>query len=196
MDKIVGCDFSKEERLLQELSEGNPKAFESLYLQYRTIIYGSVFKLVKSHEFTQDIVQDVLLKIWQNRNKLASLKNFKSYLFTITQNTVYDHFRKVASNQNKIEKVLEIIAEQSANDIEETIFYHELQNQLGEILAIMPEKCRQVFILCKLEGKSYNEVAQLLNISNATINNHIVKATRIIKENWSSTEYHMCSLRT
>ncbi|MDR2271087.1 MAG: sigma-70 family RNA polymerase sigma factor [Sphingobacterium sp.] len=171
--------------LLLQLAKGNQKAFETLYYAYRTQIFGRILKQVRSVEFAQDIVQDVFVKVWQNRAQIDVSKNFKSYLYTIAQSTVYDYFRKIASDQAKSEQLMILSKGICANDIEEEVSYKEMEKYLNDILDIIPERCREVYVLCKLEGRSYDEVSKLLNISTATINNHIVKATSIIKSHWN-----------
>jgi len=171
--------------LLVQLAEGNQKAFEKLYYNYRAQIFGRILKQVRSVEFAQDIVQDVFVKVWQNRAQIDVSKNFKSYLYTIAQSTVYDYFRKIASDQVKSEQLMILSKGKCANDIEAEVSYKEMEKYLNDILDIIPERCREVYVLCKLEGRSYDEVSKLLNISTATINNHIVKATGIIKSHWN-----------
>lgn len=187
----MGID--EEILLLKKLSEGDQRSFESLYLQYRQLVYTGVWKLMKCHDTSQEILQDVFVKVWQNRAKIDTSKSFRAYLYTISQSTVYDYFRRIASDQAKVNQFSKNYSAIKTNEIEEQIAFTEVQQHLDTILESMPERCRQVFVLCKIEGRSYDEVAKLLNISTATINNHIVKATRIIKSNWT-WEYYTISL--
>ncbi len=187
----MGID--EEILLLKKLSEGDQRSFESLYLQYRQLVYTGVWKLMKCHDTSQEILQDVFVKVWQNRAKIDTSKSFRAYLYTISQSTVYDYFRRIASDQAKVNQFSKNYSAIKTNEIEEQIAFKEVQQHLDTILESMPERCRQVFVLCKIEGRSYDEVAKLLNISTATINNHIVKATRIIKSNWT-WEYYTISL--
>jgi len=185
--------IDEEILLLKKLSEGDQRSFESLYLQYRQLVYTGVWKLMKCHDTSQEILQDVFVKVWQNRARIDTSKSFRAYLYTISQSTVYDYFRRMASDQAKVSQFSKNYSATKTNEIEEQIAFKEVQQHLDTILESMPERCRQVFVLCKIEGRSYDEVAKLLNISTATINNHIVKATRIIKSNWT-WEYYTISL--
>ena len=172
---------------LLQLAEGNQKVFEKIYYAYRTQLFGKILRQVKSTEIAQDILQDVFVKVWQNRAQIDASKNFKSYLYTIVQSAVYDYFRKIASDQAKSEQFVILSKGVYATDIEDSVSYKEMEQHLNEILEIIPDRCREVYVLCKLEGRSYDEVSKLLNISTATVNNHIVKATSIIKSHWSWT---------
>lgn len=175
---------SNEQALLLKLSEGDERAFNSLFQFYREGVYVGAFNLVKTHEQAQEILQEVFIKVWVNRGTINTVDNFKAYLFSMTRNTVFDYFRKVASDAKKTEQfLLQAMTSQPAT-VEQSIAYKELEAHLDMVLLKMPEKCRQVFVLCRLEGRSYKEVSDMLNISPATINNHIVKASRILKANW------------
>ncbi|KKO91972.1 hypothetical protein AAW12_07400 [Sphingobacterium sp. Ag1] len=177
--------------LLLQLAEGNQKAFETFYYNHRAQLFGRILKQVRSVEFAQDIVQDVFVKVWQNRAQIDVSKNFKSYLYSIAQRTVYDYFRKIASDEVKCEQLMILSKGKRANDIDESLSYREMEKYLNDILDFVPERCREVYVLCKLEGRSYDEVSKLLNISTATINNHIVKATGIIKSHWNWNCYFL-----
>ncbi|MEJ5144483.1 MULTISPECIES: RNA polymerase sigma factor [unclassified Sphingobacterium] len=179
----------EERKRVKELIEGNTEAFEDLYHRYRPLIYTAIFKLIKSHELSQEIFQDVFVRIWNQRDRLDPDKSFKSYLYMIAQNLVYDHLRQLTANRKKLDTFKTYYLKTSGNDTENALDLKETQAYLDKILEQVPEKCRQVYILCKLEGRSYEDVSKLLNISIATVNSHIVKASRIIKKNWKSDYY-------
>jgi len=179
-------NLAEEKERLIALIQGDKKAFELFYGFYRPQLYGYVFKLVRSHEVSQEIFQDIFIRLWKQREQIDPEQSIRSYLYTIAQNLVYDYYKKVASDRNKLETFKLYYATASENNIEELLAFKEVREHLDNILAIIPEKCRQVYVLCKLEGRSYQEVANLLNISISTVNNHIVKASSIIKNNWKS----------
>lgn len=179
-------NLAEEKEWLIALIQGDKKAFELFYGFYRPQLYGYVFKLVRSHEVSQEIFQDIFIRLWKQREQIDPEQSIRSYLYTIAQNLVYDYYKKVASDRNKLETFKLYYATASENNIEELLAFKEVREHLDTILAIIPEKCRQVYVLCKLEGRSYQEVANLLNISISTVNNHIVKASSIIKNNWKS----------
>lgn len=179
-------NIAKEKERLLALIQGDKKAFELFYGFYRPQLYGYVFKLVRSHEVSQEIFQDIFIRLWKQREHIDPEQSVRSYLYTIAQNLVYDYYKKLASDRNKLETFKLYYATASENNIEEMLGFKEVRDHLDTILAMIPEKCRQVYVLCKLEGRSYQEVAKLLNISMATVNNHIVKASGIIKSNWKS----------
>jgi RNA polymerase sigma-70 factor (ECF subfamily) len=100
-----------------------------------------------------------------------------------------DYFKKIAADRRRLEGFKQNYANNTDLSTENTINYNDTQTYLNQILSKIPKKCREVYVLCKIEGYSHDEASKLLNISAATVNNHIVKASKIVKEHWSSGFY-------
>jgi len=175
-------------QMLVLLKEGDNAAFDFFYKQYRGRVYANIFKMIKSHELAADVLQDAFATLWFHRERIDLSQPFENYLHKIAQNKVYDFFRKASRDKKLEEKLLELSANKEYNPVEEGLDLKEHLNLLEKEIEHLPPKCREVFKLCKLEGKSYSEVAELLNISTATVNNHIVKATNILKKNLSGLD--------
>lgn len=95
---IVVMQFSTEknvELLLLQLKNGSEAAFNSIYKLYGAKLYASLLYLVKSEEAAKEILQDVFFKIWNKREEIDPSRSFKSLLFRIGENLIYDYFRKV-----------------------------------------------------------------------------------------------------
>ncbi len=170
-----------ERELLSLLKQGNEQAFEKIYKVYSARLFGNVFKMVKSETTTQEILQDVFIKIWQNRTSIDLDKSFRSYLFRIAENKVYDFFRQ-ATRDKKIRAQLFAGATEGYEHIEEMIYRKENALLLQKAIDSLSPQRQQVFRLCKLEGKSYDEVSRKLGISPSTISDHIVKANKAVRE--------------
>ncbi|MDB5115852.1 MAG: polymerase sigma-70 factor [Mucilaginibacter sp.] len=182
MSKI--CDdylLLTEKELVELLKIGDKYAFEQLYHNYKVRIYANLFKMVKSAENSEELLQDLFVKIWIGRETLDSEKSFRSYLFKIAENLVYDFFRKAALNK-KLETYLISVSVPANSPIEQHIYYKEGNHALAKAIEQLPPKRKQVYILCKIEGKSYEEVSRLLGISISTVNEHIVKASRVVRK--------------
>ncbi|TKC03927.1 RNA polymerase sigma factor [Pedobacter frigoris] len=185
MDKnIPAIDFE----MLIKLKAGDNAAFDFFYKQYRARIYSNILKMLKSPELASDVLQEVFVSLWNNRNSIDPEQSFDNYILRIAQNKVYDFFRKASRDKKLAEKLIALSVGDEYNPIEEGLHLKWNLSLLEKEIELLPPKCREVFKLCKVEGKSYNEVAELLNISTATVNNHIVKATRILKKNLSSID--------
>ncbi|MBV8252067.1 MAG: sigma-70 family RNA polymerase sigma factor [Chitinophaga sp.] len=170
-----------EKELLKGLASGDESAFREIYFLYSHRLYGNLLKLVKSETIAQEILQEVFIKIWEHRAGIDIEKSFRSYLFRIAENMVCNFYTKAGRHQALLKKLANHQDGAYAH-IEEAIVSREESVFLVRALAALPVQRRQVFELCKMEGKSYNEVSLLLGISVSTISDHIVKANRFLRE--------------
>ncbi len=175
------ADNSNEKDLVVLLNGSNEAAFEKLYHSYSSRLLGFLIKLVKSETFATELLQEVFIKIWNNRQNLDPEQSFRSYLFRIAENLVYDFFRK-AARDNKLKAALINKACGEYRHVEESVCNKEDIQFLQDAIDALPPKRRQVFQLVKMEERSYEEVSELLQVSTSTINDHVVKATKSIRE--------------
>ena len=180
--------FPSDDDMLLSLKTGDANAFDFFYRKHRARIYANILKLVKSPDIAADILQEVFIKVWKNASGLDVNQSFEGYLVRIAQNSVYDFFRKAARQKKLEDKLMASSLADTDAEADTALDLEENIKLLSKEIDLLPPKCREVFQLCKLEGKSYEEVAQLLDISTATVNNHIVKATRILKSRLSKTD--------
>lgn len=177
-----------DDEMLIRLKNGDAKAFDFFYKTYRGRIYANILKMVKSPELAADILQEVFVTVWNHREKLDLQQPIANYIFRIAQNKVYDFFRKASRDKKLEEQLVALSLGEEYNPLEDVLEVKEGYQRLEQEIEQLPPKCREVFKLCKIEGKSYLEVAELLQISPATVNNHIVKATKILKKNLSNVD--------
>lgn len=175
-------EHSDEKYLITFLNKGDDASFEALYRLYSKRLFGYLIRLVKSESIAADLLQDAFIKIWNNRQNIDPEKSFRSYLFRITENLVYDFFRKAARDKKLQAAIIESY-DDSYNHVEESFCVAEVDHKLKEVIKLLPAKRRQVFQLIKIEERSYEEVSELLHISVSTINDHVVKATKFVRKN-------------
>lgn len=176
-----GNDLNSESELLVRLQSGDQAAFELLYHAYSKEIYRKFLRMVKDISLAEELTQDVFVKIWNKREVINIDQPFHYYLLTLANNIVNDFYRKAARDR-KLQDDIIAASSELYNPTEEQIFYKESKDFLDKAIESLPEQQRLVFKLCKIEGKSYEEVSQLLGISTSTISNHIVKATKSVKK--------------
>ena len=172
---------SEEKELLLLLKDGHEPAFEKIYNLYSSRLFGNIYKIVKSESTAQELLQEVFIKLWNNRANIDPEKSFRSYLFRIAENNVYDFFRKAARDK-KMQARLLAVATEHYEHIEEMMLRKENNSMLEKAINSLSPQRQQVFRLCKLEGKSYSEVSRELGISASTISDHIVKANKAVRE--------------
>ena len=173
-------DFDYEYELLKRLQSGDQLAFESLYQNYSREIYNKLVKMVKNVTLAEELTQDVFVKVWNKREVITIDQPFRYYLLTLTNNIVNDFYRKAARDRKLQDEIIAASTE-LYNPTEEQIYYKESKELMDQAIDSLPSQQKLVFQMCKIEGKSYDEVSKLLGISTSTISNHIVKATKSIK---------------
>lgn len=170
-----------ERQLLQELAEGDPEAFTSLYYRYGGKLHAHLLRMTRSEDIAREMFQDIFMKIWELRERIDADRPFGAYLYRIAENKVYDHFRKIAREKRMADSLL-YSAVSSHTDTEDEMSYHESFRLINRAIDQLPPARKQIYRLCKIEGRSYEEIAVLLGVSTSTINDHIVKANRFLKK--------------
>ncbi len=136
--------------------------------------------MVKDTDAAEEILQDVFLKVWNNRERINVDQSFKSWIYAIAINTIYDYYRKLSRDARLQQELINHFADlyQSTDD---DFIYEQRRELLEQALQQLPPQRLAVFKLCKLEGKSYQEAAQELGISPSTVSNQLVQATKFLK---------------
>lgn len=173
-------DIFDERDTLLRLKEGDHKAFEEIYHLYKDRLIGNMLRMLQSRELVEEQVQELFLKIWNGRADIDPDKPFKAYLFRIAANMVNNIFREMSYDQ-RLRSTFLPIEEQIYSHVEEQLVLQENKIILDTLLDRLPLQRRTVFKLCKLEGMSYREVSELLNISENTVNDHIRKANLTLR---------------
>ncbi|GGN04841.1 RNA polymerase sigma-70 factor [Dyadobacter beijingensis] len=173
-------DVLDETVLLKDLALGNSEAFNEVYRHYHGEISRYIFKFVKSTEHTEDLCQEIFLKVWEKRETLPNLQSFRAYLYTVSKNRVLDFLRHAAIERTAREEIIRASLAH-ATHVEEALQNEEYQHYLQKILHQLSPRDQEVFRLCREMEHSYDEAAEVLGISRNAIKKHMVKAVKFIK---------------
>lgn len=182
---LLMADKHDDHTLVQLLQNGNVAAFDSLFDVYSPKLFGFALKYFKNESDAEELVQEVFVKVWENRLTLKSELSFKSYLFTIALNQIRKHFNKKATSLRYLES-LQNEPEFADNQIINDFNYETALVEINLIIERMPPRRREIFIMSKLEGKSSKEIASQLNISAGTVDNQVSEALRFIRSQLKS----------
>ena len=169
-----------EKELLCQLHHGDMQAFDILYHRYSQIIYANILKFLKDETSAEDLLQDVFLRIWENRSKIDPEQSFAAFLFTCSRNITFN-FKRRLKLEMESEIQLAYGASESENTIDKVLDSKEAMALVEDLLSRLPKQRQKIFRLSKLEGKSYQEIAEEMGISIATVRDHIVKANKFIR---------------
>jgi RNA polymerase sigma-70 factor (ECF subfamily) len=167
--------------LIARFQNGDKQAFTELYKLYSNTLYLNLVKLVKSEDIATEMLQEIFVIIWEKRHTIEIKSSLRAYLFRVAENKVMDFYRRVNRNKHLLSTIQKIASEHYSY-IEEDIISREDASMIKKAIDTLPPQRRQIFELCKLQGKTYHEVSTQLGISPATINDHIVKGTKTIRE--------------
>lgn len=175
-----------EKETIAQLKDGNHEAFSLIYKTYWSQVYNFCRLYITSVEDTKEIVQQVFVKVWEARALIKENENFKGFLFIITRNLIFNQSKK-KFNEN-FYKVSVLNAFDQSNkeaqyEIEEEIATKQLSSYINLLIDKLPPRQREVFMLSRQSHLSYKEISTKLNISEKTVEHHITKAMRFIREN-------------
>lgn len=169
-----------EHDLVIRLINGDEKAFCELYASYKDRLLYFALKFVKSREFAEDIFQDVFTTIWQTRRSIDPDASFSSYLYTIVKNRVLNQLRDQTKEQQIKDKILS-----QAIDYTDSTVDHILSNDLKELIERAVEQLtprqRKIFEMSREGLMSHQEIADTLDISVNTVQQHISSSLKTIR---------------
>ena len=174
--------FPEDIELVLKLQKGDVDAFDIIYKKYAGKLYGFTLKYLKSTDETEELVQSVFLKVWENYKTLKKETSFKSYLFTIAYNEICNTFRRRSHLQKFIGEQLND-SSQTSNETEELIDYNSIRERVEQIVSKLPERQRTIFLKSREEGKSNKEIAIELDLSSGTVDNYISESLKFIRSN-------------
>lgn len=175
--------YISDSELLKKLHNGDIEAFDQVFKKYGDRLFGFALSYLKSKEETEELVQDVFLKIWENRKNLKKESSLKSYLFTIAYHDMCQIFRKKQIHERFLEE--RSGKTDSTINPEEQLEYKATLEQVEKLIEKLPEKQRLIFIKSRKEGKSTKEIAEEMNLAPGTVDNQISLALKFLREKLS-----------
>ena len=178
----------KPASVVTRVSEGDSAAFNDLFHEFSPRVYGFALKLTHSQSTAEEIVQDVFMKVWINRNSLGRINNFPAYLYTITKNLTFNVLKRISVEQKARAEFTKDFCEENC-ETEQSIIYRDYQNLLSSAIDRLSPQQKSVYSLCHVEGLKYEEAAEKLHISRLTVKTHMQQAIRNIRSHLSHFVY-------
>jgi RNA polymerase sigma-70 factor (ECF subfamily) len=169
-----------EKDLIVRLKEGDQTAFELLFHFYypSLVVYSAQFTTDRME--AEEIVQDFFVRLWQRHWLLVPSESLKSYFFLSVKNGSLNFLKHKKVEEKYIKKMLELSNHHPAYD-PDSYLDSELQEKIRHSIDLLPEKCREVFIMSRLRGMKNEEIASELIISKRTVETQISKALKVLR---------------
>ena len=167
-----------ESECLQKLALGDHEAFRSLFMKYYPKMKYFIAHIVKSEEIAEELTQDIFEKIWRNRAELTNIQSFSSYLYRISKNIAINHLRRKYVERTYIENY-NIDLDFS---LEDQLDANELRLLILLEVDKMPEQRKKIFMMSRFQNIKNDEIAQNLNITKKTVENHLNMALKQIRK--------------
>jgi len=169
-----------ENKLFLRVAAGDQAAFRLLFDLYRQRLFSFAWQLCHSAVDAEEVVQDVFLKLWEQRDKLTEVSFPRKYIYTMTRNRTLDLLGKIARNDRMIREVW-VNMTQSDNPTQQLLDAEESQKLIQVALSLLSEKKQIIFALSRKEGLSHQEIAARLNLSVQTVKNIITEILKHIQ---------------
>ena len=175
-------EFNNERQLLLEVSQGDQIAFTTLFTIHHQKLGEYIFRLSGNYELTQEIVQDIFLKIWRRRADLATVEHFPAYLFVISKNHAFNCLKQLATERERRHTWLKDTKEEDGAEEETDSLYQKYYSIMEETIEKLPPRQKAVYLLSHREGLSYEEIASRLHLSFETVKKHKSLALQFIRK--------------
>ena len=171
-----------EPALLKNISEGDTEAFSRVYHLYNKKVYNTVITYVKDVAETEELVQQIFVKLWERRASLAGVNSFRDYFFILVRNSVFNYFNRL-SRQARLADIIRMQTEQTADHEADHLLRQKQYEQLVEnAIGSLPDRQKQVYLMAEVEAMDYDTIAEKMQITRLTAKKHMELARRSIRE--------------
>lgn len=167
--------------VVKRLAGDDKKALDEIYNYYYPRLYAFAKKFLKVEDDINDILQEVFIKLWENRKSIKNVETFNGWIFTITKNALISYFRektKFIAFESKVKEM----ATSEGYFIDDSVEYKDIKEKVEQLIEKLPEKRKLIFKLSREKGLSHKEIAVQLDISAKTVEDHIMHAIRFLRE--------------
>ncbi|MBL6693377.1 MAG: sigma-70 family RNA polymerase sigma factor [Proteobacteria bacterium] len=174
---MKGQNISK---LVELAQAGDESAFEILFKTFQTRLHHSLFKVLRNYHETEDIVQQAFMKAWEKIGTFKGEANFYTWLYRIGFNLAITKINK--SRENQIDKNFELTL-RSDDNVVQNLTDRRLEKKIIGLLNQISEEQRTAYILCEIDSKNYEEIANITDVPIGTVRSRIFRARQFLMEN-------------
>lgn len=162
----------------------NNISFKNDILPLKNVLYRLALRITLNREDAEDVVQDTLIKVWSKRGKWHEIDSIEAFCMTVCRNMSLDKVRKAARNDGSLEQKGTEHADKTGSDPYERIMQKDRFETVRQLMTSLPEKQRTCMQLRDFEGKSYRDIAKVMQISEEQVKVSIFRARQTIKQRY------------
>ncbi|WP_215240528.1 RNA polymerase sigma factor [Dyadobacter helix] len=174
-------ELNEEREILDRCAGGDRTAYSTLYKIYLSDLMRYVFLFTRSKELSEEIVQDVFVKIWEKKENLLTVHAFQPYIYKSAKNLLMDHLRREQA-LTRFHSLAGPFSEESEEQTDGNLIYGQYYQLAQDAINLLPEKRRQIFELRTANDLSLDEIAEKLAISKSVVKKQLYAATGFVKE--------------
>lgn len=157
-------------------------AFEAIFRRLSESIYRYVCGMVSDESLAHDLTQDTFAKLWEARDRMASVDSLRAYVFRMARNRVYNQQRDARTRRENRAQLQEKTSDPSPPAPDQVVDADLLRDRLRQWIEDLPPRQREALTLRRQQDLSHEAIANLMDISPSTVNNHIVRALKSLRE--------------
>lgn len=174
-------EASDYNQFILPIKNGDVKAFKELFDIMHPALSRHLFKLTSQAELSEELVNDIFLSFWKNRETVEITSSLKAYLYRAATNKAYDFYRKKERQPTIYDLDSTSNTSVSSSNAEDGLNYSEMEHKVMSCVNKLPERCRLIFTLSRFSDYSRKKIAEELDISIKTIENQMTKALKLMK---------------
>jgi len=177
--KVLSSSYANDNELLEAFQRGEKDAFIVIYERFWNRIFLIAYKSTRNKEVSEDLVQNLFLKLWDKRD-LLHIKQIEAYLHSSIRNSVIDYIHSQVV-RNKYLDYLKVSPSTGENNTDRMMAVSDLSKLIEEGLTQLPEKSRSIFRMNRLDHSPVEEIAQKLKISEKAVQYHLTKSLKVMR---------------
>lgn len=191
LDKRNHTDPIDERLLLQKTALGSREAYTVLYAHYYTGLRRYVYFITKSNEDTEEIIQDIFLKVWLKREALIGIRSFEHYLFRMARNRIFDLVRQ-SRNRQSLMKQMYLRVQEMEDATHDALDFREYHDIAQEAINILPARKKQIFLMNARDEMTAREIAEVLGTTRTAVKKQLYEAIHFVKDHLRRyAEWHL-----
>lgn len=169
-----------DDLLIKLLRTSDEKAFRVIYDRYWKKIYFSVLKKINSKEVAEELTQNLFVSLWEKRGK-AVINHLENYLSVAIKYNIINYIESSIARQNALNGMTVGVGDMSENAAEEKMLFDEVNIAIKRATSLLPVKTREIFKLSRVEQHSVREIAQIMNLSEKSVEYHITQSLKMMR---------------